>query len=70
MFKHAYHGGPAVEVFTTSGKDPLAYFKIDGGIKNVKKIFDKPMKGSIYTIDGAQTKIQIPSTEKEGLGLL
>ena len=53
MFKHAFHGGPAVEVFTTSGKDPLQHFKVDGGVKNVKKVFDKEMKGSIYNIDGA-----------------
>ena len=57
MFKHSYHGGPAVEVFTTAGKDPFKNFKIEGGAKNVKKVFDKEMKGSIYNIDGAQTKI-------------
>ena len=57
MFKHSYHGGAAVEVFTTAGKDPFKNFKIEGGAKNVKKVFDKEMKGSIYHIDGAQTKI-------------
>ena len=35
MFKAAYHGGPAVEVFTTAGKDPLKNFKVEGGSKNV-----------------------------------
>jgi len=69
MFKHAYHGGNAVEVFTTAGKDPLKNFKVEGG-KNVQKVFDKEMKGSIYTLDGPQTKIQIPSSERESLGLL
>ena len=52
MFKAAYHGGPAVEVFTTAGKDPLKNFKIEGGQKNVQKVFDKEIKGSIYTLDG------------------
>jgi hypothetical protein len=28
------------------------------------------MKGSIYNIDGATTKLQIPASEKDGLGLL
>ena len=70
MFKHAYHGGAAVEIFTTAGKDPLYNFKIDGGAKNVKKVFDKEMKGSIYSIEGPTSKIQIPSSEREALGLL
>ena len=30
MFKHAYHGGPAVEVFSTSGKNPLEKWKVTG----------------------------------------
>jgi len=70
MFNLAFHGGPAVEIMSTIGKDPLKNFKVDGGPKNVKKVFDKDMKGSIYYIDGAQTKLQIPPTEKESLGLL
>ena len=70
MFKLAFHGGPAVEVFTTAGKDPLKNFKIEGGAKNVQKIFDKGMKGSIYTLEGPSTKIQLPSSEREALGLL
>jgi len=70
MFKNANHGGPAVEVFTAAGKDPLKNFKVDGSAKNVQKIFDKQMKGSIYNLDGATTKIQIPANEKDTLGLL
>lgn len=70
MFKHAYHGGPAVEILSISGKDPLKNFKIEGSSKNVVKAFQKEMKGSIYTIDGPTTKLQIPSSEKEMLGLL
>ena len=50
MFKLAYHGGPAVEVFTTSGKNPLEKWKVSGG--NIQKIFDSQMKGYIMTIEG------------------
>lgn len=57
MFKSAYHGGSAVEVFSSQGKDPLSNFKIEGGLKNVKKTYDKAMKGSVYSIEGASTKI-------------
>ena len=41
MFKHSYHGGQYVEVFTTAGKDPLKNFKVEGTAKNVSKVFDK-----------------------------
>ena len=53
MFKNAYHGGAAVEIFTTAGKEPLKNFKIEGGAKNVTKVFEKQMKCSIYNIVGA-----------------
>ena len=33
-------------------------------------VFDKQLKGSIYVIEGPATKIQVPQTEKESLGLL
>ncbi len=49
MFKHAYHGGPAVEVFTTSGKNPLEKWKVNG---QPTKVFDSQMKGYIYNLDG------------------
>jgi Protein of unknown function (DUF667) len=58
-----------VEIFSTNGKDPLQNFKIEGNIKNVQKIFDKQMKGSIYNIDGQTTRIQIPANEKDTLCL-
>ena len=35
MYKNAYHGGPAVEIFATAGKDPLKNFKIEGAAKHV-----------------------------------
>jgi hypothetical protein len=49
MFKHAFHGGPAVEIFSTSGKNPLENWKTSGAIT---KAFDSQIKGYIYTLDG------------------
>lgn len=66
MFKHAYHGGPAVEVLTTSGKNPLEKWKVTG---TPQKVFDSLMKGYIYNIDG-QAKIQVPKDDKEILSLI
>ena len=53
MFKNAYHGGPAVEVFQPSGKNPFEKWKVTG---TVHKNFDKELKSTIYSLDG-QTKI-------------
>jgi hypothetical protein len=50
MFKHAYHGGPAVEVFTTAGKNPLEKWKVTGG--GHQKVFDSSVKGYIYNLEG------------------
>ena len=53
MFKLAYHGGLSVEVFSTSGKNPLEKWKVTG---SASKVFDSLMKGYIYNLDG-QSKI-------------
>ena len=66
MFKLAFHGGPAVEVLSTSGKNPLEKWKTQGSIT---KSFDSLIKGYIYSLDG-QAKIQIPKDEKDHLGLI
>ena len=66
MFKHAYHGGPAVEVFSTTGKNPLENWKVGGA---PSKVFDQTIKGYIYTLDG-QAKIQVPKEDKDLLGLI
>lgn len=50
MFKHAFHGGPAVEIFSTSGKNPLEKWKVTGS--NISKVFESSIKGYIYNIDG------------------
>ena len=49
MFKNAFHGGPAVEIFSTQGKNPVEKWKVTGPIQ---KTFDSSIKGYIYTIDG------------------
>jgi len=49
MFKHAFHGGPAVEVFSISGKNPLEKWKTTGSIP---KTFDSNMKSFIFTLEG------------------
>lgn len=66
MFKLAFHGGPAVEVFSPQGKNPLENWKITG---NVQKSFDKEVKGSVWTLEG-QSKIQLPNNDKDFLGLI
>lgn len=66
MFKHAFHGGPAVEIFTITGKNPLEKWKTTGSIT---KSFDNTMKGFIYTLDNT-AKMQLPKDEKEFLGLI
>ena len=60
MFKHAYHGGPHVDVLTTSGKDPLKDWKSDG---KIIKAYDKDMKQSIFTLTET-SKLYIPQDEK------
>ena len=49
MFKHAFHGGPAVEVLAVSGKNPLEKWKTTG---TISKTFDSAMKGYIFSLDG------------------
>lgn len=66
MFKHAFHGGPAVEIFSTSGKNPLEKWKVQGSIP---KVFESTIKGYIFTLDG-QSKMQLPKDDKELLGLI
>ena len=67
MFKHAFHGGPAVEVLTEKGKNPLEKWKVEGA--KIQKVFDKEMKGSIFVMANS-SKLQIPGDEKQLLGLM
>ncbi len=49
MFKHAFHGGPAVEILSPSGKNPLEKWKTQSLIP---KTFDSSLKGYIFTLEG------------------
>lgn len=67
MFKHAFHGGSAVEVFSTCGKNPIEKWKISSGTPH--KVFESSIKGYIYNLEG-QTKMQLPADDKDSLGLI
>jgi len=65
MFASHFQGGPAVEVFTTKGKNPLEKWKVFGGSKNASRVYDKTSKGYIYEVSGTQTKIQLPADDRK-----
>ena len=65
MFKHAFHGGPSVEVLHLQGTNPLQNWKVQG----TQKVFDKSIKGNVLVLEG-QSKIQLPKDDKELLGLI
>jgi len=37
MFEHAFHGGSVVEIFSTSGKNPLEKWKVTGTLAKASK---------------------------------
>ena len=61
MFKLAFHGGPAVEILSEKGKNPLEKWKLEGA--KIQKVFDKEMKGSIFVMANS-SKLQLPNDEK------
>ena len=67
MFKLAFHGGPAVEVLSFQGKNPLEKWKKEGGA--IGKAYSKEVKSSVFSL-GATSKMQLPIDEKQPLGLL
>jgi Protein of unknown function (DUF667) len=52
-----YQGGPAVEVFSASGAEPLKDWLVTG---TVKRLYDKAVKGYVLGIDGSNSCIQRP----------
>ncbi|XP_047670091.1 uncharacterized protein C3orf67 homolog isoform X2 [Tachysurus fulvidraco] len=71
MFKNEYQGGVVVEVFSAQGKDPVAKWKLSGQ-PCISKMFDKEMKGFVYSLEGSsQThRMQLPKDGKIPLVLI
>jgi len=66
-FETVYQGGPSVDVFGTSGSNPIAQWKVSGG---VHKVYDKSVRGYVYNCEwGPTSRMQLPD-ERKSLGLL
>ncbi|TRY65044.1 hypothetical protein DNTS_018547 [Danionella cerebrum] len=72
MFRNDYQGGVSVDVFSAQGKDPVAKWKLFGRNPSITKMFDKEVKGFVYSLEGnSQThKMQLPKDSKTTLGLI
>uniref|UniRef100_A0A8C1I8F0 Zgc:162324 n=1 Tax=Cyprinus carpio TaxID=7962 RepID=A0A8C1I8F0_CYPCA len=72
MFRNDYQGGLTVDVFSAQGKDPVAKWKLYGRKSSISKVFDKEVKGFVYSLEGSsQThKMQLPKDSKMTLGLI
>ncbi|KAI7808014.1 uncharacterized protein C3orf67 homolog [Triplophysa rosa] len=72
MFRNDYQGGPIVDIFSAQGQDPVAKWKLFGRKPSITKVFDKEVKGFVYSLDGSsQThKMQLPKDGKMALGLI
>lgn len=60
----SYQGGPFVEAFSSSGSNPLVNCKLSGE-KGVQKVYEKTVKGYVYTLTGAASKLQLPKDERK-----
>ncbi|XP_048054862.1 uncharacterized protein C3orf67 homolog isoform X2 [Megalobrama amblycephala] len=72
MFRNDYQGGLTVDIFSAHGKDPVAKWKLYGRKPSITKVFDKEVKGFVYSLEGSsQThKMQLPKDSKMALGLI
>ncbi|XP_058633740.1 uncharacterized protein C3orf67 homolog isoform X3 [Onychostoma macrolepis] len=72
MFRNDYQGGLTVDIFSAQGKDPVAKWKLYGRKSSITKLFDKEVKGFVYSLEGSsQThKMQLPKDSKMTLGLI
>ncbi|CAM9866448.1 unnamed protein product, partial [Discosporangium mesarthrocarpum] len=67
MFQSAYQDGAAVEILSSTGRDPTAAWKLTG---KVARVYDKTVKGYVLVLSGgASTRIQLPPQAKGALGL-
>ncbi|XP_009861820.3 protein CFAP20DC [Ciona intestinalis] len=69
MFKNEFQGGPTVDVFCASGKDPLNKYKNPA----VKRDYVKEVKGFVYVVEGTTTtarlKFPLAGQKQTSLGL-
>ncbi|KAI4902104.1 hypothetical protein NFI96_013183, partial [Prochilodus magdalenae] len=65
-------GGAIVEIFSAQGKDPVAKWKLSGSQPAISKVFDKEVKGFVYSLEGSsQThRMQLPKDGKMPLVLI
>jgi hypothetical protein len=68
MFHDAFQSGNSgVEIFSPTGKTPSKGWKIS---PSISKVYDRTVKGFVFLIDKSNNAtMQIPSTNKETLGL-
>jgi hypothetical protein len=66
MFKTAYQGGTALEIFSAQDKKLLKIWKPSA---TAKKVFDKEIKGYVYDIDGIKGQLKAPADDKATLYL-
>ncbi|KAK9806821.1 hypothetical protein WJX72_003835 [[Myrmecia] bisecta] len=70
LFSHDYQAGPAFEVFSPQGSNPLANWQLSHP-KSVKKVYDKSVKGYVYSCPGRSgCKMQLPKDEHKSMALL
>lgn len=65
MFQNAFQGGPSVEVLYSCDKNPA--WSVN---KNNWKLYEKIVKGYVIVIDSHNTKLNIPSNDKQTLALV
>lgn len=68
LFDNVYQGGPSVEVFGTSGSNPIENWKVSGA---VHKVYDKQVRGYIFACAGGPSiRMQLPKDDRRSLGLV
>lgn len=65
MFQNAFQAGPSVEVLCSCDKNPI--WSIN---KSNWKFYEKSVKGYVILIDSHNTKLTIPSSDKQTLSLV
>lgn len=69
MFGAEYQGAQYVDVLAPQGSNPLNNWKVTGPQKALQKVYDKDIKGYLFSSSGAGVKLQVPKDERASLGL-